>query len=67
MQMKKIKILLTLLVFITLTVEASINSHTAFFETKITFQTKTGEVSLTLTTTEPLYKLIITKKEQKLI
>lgn len=57
--MKKIKIFLTLLLFATLTVEASITKDTIFIESKITLQTKTGEIFGTLTTPEKFDKIPI--------
>lgn len=55
--MKKIKNLLILLSFNILTVNASTNSDTTFVETKITLQTKTGEIFGTLTTPEKFDKI----------
>ncbi len=55
--MKKIKIFLALLLFTTITVEASITNDTIFIEEKITLQTKTGEIFGTLTTSEKFNKI----------
>lgn len=55
--MKKIKIFLALLLFATITVEASITNDTIFIEEKITLQTKTGEIFGTLTTSEKFIKI----------
>lgn len=55
--MKKIKIFLVLLLFATITVEASITNDTIFIEEKITRQTKTGEIFGTLTTSEKFNKI----------
>ena len=57
--MKKIKIFLALILFVTLTVEASITKDTIFIESKITLQTKTGEIFGTLTTPEKFNKIPI--------
>lgn len=55
--MKKIINLIFLLSFNILTVNASANSDTTFVETKITLQTKTGEIFGTLTTPEKFDKI----------
>jgi len=55
--MKKIINLIFLLSFNILTVNASTYSDTTFVETKITLQTKTGEIFGTLTTPEKFDKI----------
>jgi pimeloyl-ACP methyl ester carboxylesterase len=55
--MKKIINLIFILSFNILTVNASTNSDTTFVETKITLQTKTGEIFGTLTTPEKFAKI----------
>lgn len=55
--MKKINILLILLLFKILPVNASITSDTTFVETKITLKTKTGEIFGTLTTPKKFNKI----------
>lgn len=55
--MKKIINFIFLLSFNILTVNASTNSDTTFVETKITLQTKTGEIFGTLTTPEKFDKI----------
>lgn len=57
--MKKTQIFLALLFFAMLTVEASITKDTIFIESKITLQTKTGEIIGTLTTSEKFDKIPI--------
>lgn len=55
--LKKLRILLVLVLFASLTVEASTNTDTAFVETKIILHTKTGEIFGTLTTPEKFDKI----------
>ncbi len=55
--MKKNKNLLILFSFCIMTVNAWANSDTTFIETKITLQTKTGEIFGTLTTPEKFEKI----------
>jgi len=55
--MKKIKIIIVLLLFTILTVEASTIKDTIFNEVKITLKSKTGEIFGTLTTPEKFKKI----------